>query len=1772
MTKVRSLFLVFMVLWQVFAVAQGSGHALDFTQGNYDYDSPTINHNIGTGDFTMECWVKPGVYGNTGEGVFANGNYAPAFYWKSRTNQGGAAGGSVAFYWGSWRNSGGFVDPTRWNHIAAVRESDTVRFYVNGVEAPNKFYITTSVPNAFFTIGNSNDNEPLNGHLDEVRYWSSARSLSQLQANMCQKLDTTGLTDLIAYYTFNEGIGATVGDHSRNGNHITDAGIASYWAKSGAAIGDVSVFTYPTTWAAQNLTYASAAHGSFEISNVTGSPLGAHLYFVKDKPLDSNGISALAGNSGYFGTYMVEVSATAKYDYKYDYTSHLSAAGLKNSINLFSRPAADNMWAISSAVNNTTTLALASNDSINGEYIIGNFLASCAVPTALAVQNLAYTSVDLSWATGGSSLWNVEYGVTGFTPGTGVIVKANTSNPFSVTGLTDNTVYQFYVQDSCMNVGTSIWAGPFSFTTLQITPCVAPTGFTALAGYSDIQLSWITGGSNEWNIEYGPTGFTPGTGTKLSNVSSNPLAINGLSSTTTYDFYVQDTCNSINASAWVGPITAATQAVPVSASAGAGTALYFAGTSANEHLNMGSGINTAIDTTDFTIEWWMKGEAMSSDPAIIGNKNWNSGTNPGIIVARTSASTIKVNTQIPGGSRTDMTVAVPGLQSAWNHIALVYDRHSTHPDYKVYVNGVVADSVSLAAANPTGSMGAVFPMRAGQDGTGTYGGKFKGVMDEIRVWNEARTETQIRANMCHTLSGSETGLIANYRLNEGTGIIAGDQTASYAGTATNGPQWVSSGAAIGDTSVYVYPANGAVGALSINSVGNGNISIDSLQNAAAGVHLYRVDRVPAGVNGIKALATNNTYFGVFAAHDTALEYNLTYAYGTYPLAVTNEDSLMIFNRLGGEVAYWNNVNARRLKTNDEIKKSSVSGYRNEFILSNFVSYNCSAPSLGSAANMTFNSADLSWVSGGASIWDVEYGVAGFVQGNGAVITGISNNPYTLTGLQSTTGYEFYVRDNCGTQGNSAWVGPFSFTTTVAPACPVPTNLAATNIGIGNADISWITGGSGLWNLQYGPTGFILGTGTVIDSVYNNPFNLSGLNALTTYDVYVQDTCNFVNSSAWVGPITFTTLKDFRQTGAGMALDFKANGKIYASAGKQSAVALGLPDSTLTLEAWFKPSAFGQWKSIISFIQDNGSFERGFDLETRDNNKFGFAIKAKNNSSLTYLETTNQFNTNQWYHIAGTYDGDTMKIYVNGVLEGVSTSQSGAIDYADSWLTLGSYKDDNEDNMVTGQMDEVKIWKVERSIEEIREMMCQKMTGNEAGLMSYFPLNEGSGNAVTDLGPDANHGTFAGLPQSAWVASGAAIGDTSVYVYTQNYSTVSLNLASADRGEVTIDSIQNTPAGMHLYFVDTIPNYTAGIDDLSDQKVFFGTFVAEGSNMANYNLTYDYSNYGNATVNEVYLNIYNRLDASYTTWINTGAARNAAADEVKLTSSSDRKEIILADFKMPACAAPSALTTVNVQFFYADVAWTSGGATAWNVEYGKTGFNLGVGTTQVITGVPATTLSGLNHSTTYDYYVQDSCNATDQSSWVGPFTFTTKNICPELDSMALKAVTGNSATFDIYSQGTNRDWDIQWGPTGYPIGLGIVTKVSGNPANLLNLSNSTTYDVYIRANCDSLNSGWTGPITFTTDSTGSFSVNENDLAEAMKVYPNPSQGSFTLEVEHGEAFAISISDISGKTIYRQSQIGGGIWKKQMDWSEMPKGVYLITLNSKSGQRTQKLIID
>lgn len=133
--------------------------------------------------------------------------------------------------------------------------------------------------------------------------------------------------------------------------------------------------------------------------------------------------------------------------------------------------------------------------------------------------------------------------------------------------------------------------------------------------------------------------------------------------------------------------------------------------------------------------------------------------------------------------------------NTWYHVAAT----CSGTEIKLYLNGVLDGTASTAVAIPSTTN-----LRIG-DSPSWSGRLFNGMMADLRFWNVVRSASEISANMNTSLTGGETGLLANWKMNEGTGTIVADAKATYPITRPADVNWYSpvSGISISGTTNYI---------------------------------------------------------------------------------------------------------------------------------------------------------------------------------------------------------------------------------------------------------------------------------------------------------------------------------------------------------------------------------------------------------------------------------------------------------------------------------------------------------------------------------------------------------------------------------------------------------------------------------------------------------------------------------------------------------------------------------------------------------------------------------------------------------------------------------------------------------------------------------------------------------------------------------------------------------------------------------------------------------
>jgi hypothetical protein len=131
---------------------------------------------------------------------------------------------------------------------------------------------------------------------------------------------------------------------------------------------------------------------------------------------------------------------------------------------------------------------------------------SCARPVNLGFNTPTLNSAILTFnATSGGTV-DLEYGPYNYTQGTGGTLVTNITSPYTLTGLTPSTTYDFYVRKNCGGSYSS-WAGPYPFHTL-FEPTI-PTYNTGFEQEDFPYIGWLANPdntANSWFINFGGTG------------------------------------------------------------------------------------------------------------------------------------------------------------------------------------------------------------------------------------------------------------------------------------------------------------------------------------------------------------------------------------------------------------------------------------------------------------------------------------------------------------------------------------------------------------------------------------------------------------------------------------------------------------------------------------------------------------------------------------------------------------------------------------------------------------------------------------------------------------------------------------------------------------------------------------------------------------------------------------------------------------------------------------------------------------------------------------------------------------------------------------------------------------------------------------------------------------------------------------------------------------------------------------------------------------------
>ena len=192
--------------------------------------------------------------------------------------------------------------------------------------------------------------------------------------------------------------------------------------------------------------------------------------------------------------------------------------------------------------------------------------------------------------------------------------------------------------------------------------------------------------------------------------------------------------------------------------------LEFDGT--NDYVRVDSA--PAFSST-ITIEAWIKTTSSADNREIVG---WGHTSGDNVAEFRAGGGKLQFGMWDGAWSQIESTRNINS--GNWTHVAVVKESASI----KLYVDGEADTTGSISKSLTLDVMAIANLIQAGV--VNAY--NFPGCIDEVRIWSDARTQTELRENMYKNLTGNEGNLVAYYTFDDSSGSTLAD----FSGNAQDG--------------------------------------------------------------------------------------------------------------------------------------------------------------------------------------------------------------------------------------------------------------------------------------------------------------------------------------------------------------------------------------------------------------------------------------------------------------------------------------------------------------------------------------------------------------------------------------------------------------------------------------------------------------------------------------------------------------------------------------------------------------------------------------------------------------------------------------------------------------------------------------------------------------------------------------------------------------------------------------------------------------------------
>ena len=417
-----------------------------------------------------------------------------------------------------------------------------------------------------------------------------------------------------------------------------------------------------------------------------------------------------------------------------------------------------------------------------------------AAPTGLTATAITATGATLGWAAASDTetptaglTYNLRVGTT---PGAAdtfpgmadsasgwrrvpALGNVNQNTTWTLAGMVNGHTYYWSVQAVDSALAGGAWAAEGTFTSplpVVITAGISGITTTTAQGGGEATAegdSAVTAKGLVWDTSSGPTVTTYlGRTDHGADLGSFSDPMTSLTSGQTY--YVRAYATNSSGTAYGEERSFITISIPP------GNAVALDGS--GDYVSIPDQAQFDF-TTDYTLEAWVNADSFAALGGIV--TKYHTGDANGWLLRLSSAAPYD-------GLCFDQMETASGLlqPNLWYHVAAV----NSGGTRRLWLNGVeqpLAGTPTTVQAN-----GDVVAIGVDFLASPRY---FAGRIDDVRIWNVARTEAEIRDAMHKQLAGSESGLVAYYRFNQNAGTTVPDLTANHHdGTLMDGATWTSS--------------------------------------------------------------------------------------------------------------------------------------------------------------------------------------------------------------------------------------------------------------------------------------------------------------------------------------------------------------------------------------------------------------------------------------------------------------------------------------------------------------------------------------------------------------------------------------------------------------------------------------------------------------------------------------------------------------------------------------------------------------------------------------------------------------------------------------------------------------------------------------------------------------------------------------------------------------------------------------------------------------------